>query len=55
MNLERMWKEAVVANLRYYPGTGLEGLRKITKISVKLTTHPAKISTWDLPDTKQAC
>jgi hypothetical protein len=28
--LERMWKEAVVAQLRYYPGNCLEGLRKTT-------------------------
>jgi hypothetical protein len=29
---ERIWKEAVVPNLRYYcPGIKLEGLRKTTK------------------------
>jgi hypothetical protein len=29
--LERMWKEAVVAYLKYYPGIRLEGPRKTTK------------------------
>jgi hypothetical protein len=29
--LERMWKEAVVANLSYYPGICLEALGKTTK------------------------
>jgi hypothetical protein len=29
--LERIWKEEVVVNLRYYPGICLEELRKITR------------------------
>jgi hypothetical protein len=29
--LERIWKEAVVANFRYYPGVRLDGLRKPRK------------------------
>jgi hypothetical protein len=29
--LERIWKASAVANLRYYPGICLEGLRKTTK------------------------
>jgi hypothetical protein len=29
--LETMWKEAVVAYLKYYPGISLEGQRKTTK------------------------
>jgi hypothetical protein len=29
--LERMWKEVVIAYLRYYPGICLEELRKTTE------------------------
>jgi hypothetical protein len=29
--LKRMWKEEVVADLKYYPGISLERLQKITK------------------------
>jgi hypothetical protein len=29
--LERIWKEVVIAYLRYYPGIFLEGLRKTMK------------------------
>jgi hypothetical protein len=29
--LEGIWKEAVVAKTRYYPGICLEGLRKTTE------------------------
>jgi hypothetical protein len=29
--VERIWKEAVMACLRYYPDIYLEGLRKISK------------------------
>jgi hypothetical protein len=41
--LERMWKEAVVAQLRYYPGICLEGLRKTTKTSVRIAGLRAEI------------
>jgi hypothetical protein len=31
--MERMWKKVVMVQQRCYPGTWLEGLRKIMKIS----------------------
>jgi hypothetical protein len=31
MNSKKIWKEAVVTNLRYDPGVFLEGLRKTMK------------------------
>jgi hypothetical protein len=37
-----MWKEAVVAELRYYPGVCLEGLRKTTK-SLRIAGFQAEI------------
>jgi hypothetical protein len=33
-DVERIWKEAVMARLRYYVGIFLEGMRNITKASV---------------------
>jgi hypothetical protein len=41
--LIRMWKEAVLPNLRYYHGICLEGLRKTTEISVRIAGLRAKI------------
>jgi hypothetical protein len=32
--MKSVWKEAAGTNLRFYPGTCLEGLRKTTKTSV---------------------
>jgi hypothetical protein len=43
--LERAWKEAVVFCLKYYPSICLEGLRKLRKLSVKVTGLRAEIST----------
>jgi hypothetical protein len=40
--LERMWKEATVVNLRYYPGMWLVGLRKPTKTSVRIASLQAE-------------
>jgi hypothetical protein len=34
IELERMWKEVVAAQSRYYLGIPLEGLRKTTKLPV---------------------
>jgi hypothetical protein len=34
--LERIWKEAVVACSRHYPGICLEGLKKIMKTLIKI-------------------
>jgi hypothetical protein len=34
--LERIRKKAVMAYLKYYPGICLEGLRKMTKTSVRI-------------------
>jgi hypothetical protein len=33
--LERIWKDVVMAQLRHYSGICLEGLRKTTKISAR--------------------
>jgi hypothetical protein len=38
--LEGIWKEAVAAKSRYYPGICLEGLRKTTKTAM-MTAVPA--------------
>jgi hypothetical protein len=40
---ERTWKEAIVADLRYYPGICLEGLGKPRKASVRITGLRAEI------------
>jgi hypothetical protein len=41
-----LWKEGVWHILRYYSSIFLEGLRKTTKISVRIT------GLWDIPTTK---
>jgi hypothetical protein len=41
--LETIWKESVVAYLRYHHGIFLEGLRKTTKTSVMIPGEPALI------------
>jgi hypothetical protein len=50
--LRKIWKDAIVPKVRHCPGICLEGLRKATK-SLKLAGLRAKISTEDLPNTKQ--
>jgi hypothetical protein len=42
------WKEAMLAYLRNYPGSGLEELRKTTNPSVRIAGLRAEISTRDL-------
>jgi hypothetical protein len=39
--------------LRFYPSIYLEGLRKATKLSVRIAGPRAEILTRDLPSTKQ--
>jgi hypothetical protein len=41
--LERVWKEAVLAQLRYCPGICLEILRKTMKTSVRIVGVPVEI------------
>jgi hypothetical protein len=53
--LERMWRETVVAYFKLYFGSCLDGLRKITKISVIIACLRAEIWTRDLSNTKQVC
>jgi hypothetical protein len=43
--LEKIWKEASMAQSRSYPGICLEGLSKDTKDPVKLTGVPVEIRT----------
>jgi hypothetical protein len=40
---ERIWKETVIAQSRYYSSTFLEGLRKTTKTPVMISGVPAQI------------
>jgi hypothetical protein len=52
--LERMWKEAVVAwVLRYYAGICLQGLRKPAKNLIMIAGLRPEIWTRDIPNTKQ--
>jgi hypothetical protein len=45
-DLERIWKEAVVAESRYYPGIGLVGIFKVDNFSVSpvkyIVSHSSK-------------
>jgi hypothetical protein len=41
--LERIWKEAVMDYLRYYPRILLEGLRKPRKTSARIVVLRAEI------------
>jgi hypothetical protein len=41
--LERVWKETVLAQLRYCPGICLQRLRKTMKTSVRITGVPVEI------------
>jgi hypothetical protein len=53
IELDRIWKEAVVAWWRYSPGSCLEGLRKITKYIVFIRGVPAEVRTKRFPSTSQ--
>jgi hypothetical protein len=48
--LERIWKEAVMAEWRYYPGNCFERLRKTTNTSAMIANVPAGIPAEHLPD-----
>jgi hypothetical protein len=47
--LERIWKEGVVAHSRYYLGICVGGLRKARRISVRITNITGEIRTENLP------
>jgi hypothetical protein len=46
-----MWKEAVMALLRYYTGICLGDLGKLRKISVRIAGVPTEIRTEHFPST----
>jgi hypothetical protein len=48
--LENIWKEAVVAESRYYPSICLGGLRKTTKILSQDIWFPARDSKREHPE-----
>jgi hypothetical protein len=48
--MERIWKETVMACLKYCPGIRLEGLSKPQRTSVKIVGVPPEIWTEHLPD-----
>jgi hypothetical protein len=50
--LERIWKEAAVVDLRYYPGIFLEGLRNITRDLSLDSRCPGPDSNQVLPEYK---
>jgi hypothetical protein len=43
--LERIWKEAIMAKSKYSPCISLEGLKKTTKTSTTIAGAPAEIRT----------
>jgi hypothetical protein len=45
IELERLWKEMVIARLSYYPNMCLERLRRATRISVSVASVPVEIRT----------
>jgi hypothetical protein len=49
---ERIWKEAVVAKSRYYPGIFLKVLRKTTNTSGRIAYVPTQDFTQTLLDCK---
>jgi hypothetical protein len=51
--LEITWEEEIMAYSRYFPGIGLEELRKITKISVRIASGPADITTEYIQNTSR--
>jgi hypothetical protein len=50
--LESIWKDALVASSRYYPGLFFEGLRKATKYLCQNIRCRGKASNPALPDTR---
>jgi hypothetical protein len=48
---EGILRESVVAELRYYSGICLEGLRKATKTSARISCLPTEIRTEELQKT----
>jgi hypothetical protein len=48
--LKRIWKEAILASLRKYPGICLEGLRKTKKILCKGSPGSYQGSKQDLDE-----
>jgi hypothetical protein len=53
VELEKMWKEAVVARFRYCLSICPDELRKATRISGSIFRLRAVIRFRDLPDTKE--
>jgi hypothetical protein len=49
VELKTIWKEAIMASLRYYPSIFLEGLRKPLKNLFRISNIPAQIETECLP------
>jgi hypothetical protein len=49
--MERIWKEAIVAQSKYYPRIFLEGLKKTTKNTVRTAGVAAETRTEHLPNT----
>jgi hypothetical protein len=49
--MEKIWKEAVMAQLRYYPSICLGRLKKTTLESVRITGTLAGIQTEHHPNT----
>lgn len=48
--LKRIWKEPVMAYLRYYPDISVDGLKEATK-NTRIASVPSKIQSENLPNT----
>jgi hypothetical protein len=48
--LERIWKEAAVAESGYYPGICLEGVKEITKDLIQVSRCPGRDSNKHFPN-----
>jgi hypothetical protein len=53
--LYRIFKQEVVAQLRYCFNNYLEGLVTITKILIKARWLSCNVTVWNIPITKQEC
>jgi hypothetical protein len=53
MNWKEFGRKQCSLILRYHPGIGLKGLRKTTKISVRIVGLRTEISTRDVPHRKE--